>query len=87
MILGAIALRSEIPACARKVPRERAVQETWRLLCLTIQAISSHPLQVRAVEEILADVKEYPYPPSAPNGGEAASRTNLTRPFLWIRVP
>jgi hypothetical protein len=51
-------------------------------MSLTIQAISSHPLLVRAVEEISADAKEYPYLPSAPNEREAASRTNLARLFL-----
>jgi two-component system nitrate/nitrite response regulator NarL len=51
-------------------------------MSLTIQAISSHPLLVRAVEEILADVKEYPYLPSVSNEGEATSQTRCPRLFL-----
>jgi len=51
-------------------------------MSLTIQAISSHPLLVRAVEEILADVKEYPYLPSVSSEGEATSQANFARLFL-----
>jgi DNA-binding NarL/FixJ family response regulator len=51
-------------------------------MALTIQAISSHPLLIRAVEEILADVKEYPFMPSASNENEATSQTNFPRLFL-----
>jgi DNA-binding NarL/FixJ family response regulator len=49
---------------------------------LTVQAISSHPVLVRAVEVILADLKEYPYLPSLRNEREAISRTNFARLFL-----
>ena len=52
------------------------------LMSLTIQAISTHPLLIRAVEEILADVKEYPYLPSVSSEGEATSQTNFARLFL-----
>jgi two-component system, NarL family, nitrate/nitrite response regulator NarL len=51
-------------------------------MSLTIQAISSHPVLARAVEEILGDVNEYPYLPSVPNEREAARRTNFARLFL-----
>jgi DNA-binding NarL/FixJ family response regulator len=51
-------------------------------MSLTIQAISSHPLLIRAVEEILIDVREYEFLPSASNEGEATTRTNLPRLFL-----
>jgi DNA-binding NarL/FixJ family response regulator len=51
-------------------------------MSLTVQAISSHPLLVRAVEEILAGVKEYPYLPSVPSEREAIIRTNFARLFL-----
>jgi DNA-binding NarL/FixJ family response regulator len=51
-------------------------------MSLTIQAISSHPLLIRAVEEILADVKEYPYLRSVSNEGEATSRARFPRLFL-----
>jgi DNA-binding NarL/FixJ family response regulator len=51
-------------------------------MSLTLQAISSHPLLVRAVEEILADIKEYPYLPSVPNEREATRRINFARLFL-----
>jgi DNA-binding NarL/FixJ family response regulator len=51
-------------------------------MCLTIQAISSHPILIRAVEEILANIKEHPHLPSVSNEGEAAGLTNLARLFL-----
>lgn len=51
-------------------------------MALTIQAISSHPLLIRAVEEILTGVKEYPFMPSASNEVEATSQTNFPRLFL-----
>ncbi len=51
-------------------------------MSLTIQAISSHPLLIQAVEEILTDVKEHPHLPSVSNEGEATSRTKLARLFL-----
>src|SRR5258708_6809663 len=51
-------------------------------MAIAIQAISSHPLLTRAVEEILADVKEYPVLPSASNEAEATSQTNSPRLFL-----
>jgi DNA-binding NarL/FixJ family response regulator len=53
-----------------------------RPMALTIQAISSHPLLIRAVEEILAGVKEYPFVPTASNEDEATSRTNFPRLFV-----
>jgi DNA-binding NarL/FixJ family response regulator len=51
-------------------------------MAIAIQAISSHPLLTRAVEEILADVKEYPVLPSASNEAEATSQTDFPRLFL-----
>jgi len=51
-------------------------------MAIAIQAISSHPLLTRAVEEILADVKEYRFLPSASNEGEATSQTSFPRLFL-----
>lgn len=51
-------------------------------MVLTIQAISSHPILIRAVEEILADIKDHPFLPSAWNESEAISQTNLPRLFL-----
>jgi DNA-binding NarL/FixJ family response regulator len=51
-------------------------------MAIAIQAISSHPLLTRAVEEILADIKEYAVLPSASNETEAASQTNFPRLFL-----
>jgi DNA-binding NarL/FixJ family response regulator len=51
-------------------------------MSLAVQAISSHPLLIRAVEEILADVKEYQYLPSVSSEGEATSQTNFARLFL-----
>ena len=51
-------------------------------MAIAIQAISSHPLLTRAVEEILADVKEYPILPSASNEAEATSQINFPRLFL-----
>jgi len=51
-------------------------------MAISIQAISSHPLLTRAVEEVLADVKEYPVLPSASNEAEATSLTDSPRLFL-----
>ena len=51
-------------------------------MAIAIQAISSHPLLTRAVEEILADVSEYPVLPSASNEAEATSQTDFPRLFL-----
>jgi DNA-binding NarL/FixJ family response regulator len=51
-------------------------------MAIAIQAISSHPLLTRAVERILADVKEFPVLPSASNEAEATSQTNFPRLFL-----
>jgi len=48
----------------------------------TIQAISSHTVMVRAVEQILADVTQYPYLPSVPDDREAIAETDLARLFL-----
>ncbi len=59
---------------SRKIGREP--------VSLTVQAISAHPLLVRAVEEILTNVKEFPYLPSVPNEKEARKRTNFARLFL-----
>ncbi len=50
-------------------------------MSLPIQAISSHPLLIRAVEEVLADLRDYPHLPSVSNGGEATSQTHA-RLFL-----
>jgi hypothetical protein len=49
---------------------------------IAIQAISSHPLLVRAVEEILTDAKDFPVLPSAANEEEALSQPSLARLFL-----
>jgi DNA-binding NarL/FixJ family response regulator len=51
-------------------------------MVLTIQVISSHPVLIRAVEKLLADMKEYPFLPSASDEGEAIVRTNFPRLFL-----
>jgi DNA-binding NarL/FixJ family response regulator len=51
-------------------------------MAIAIQAISSHPLLTRAVEEILAEVNEYPFLPSASNEAEATSQANSPRLFL-----
>jgi DNA-binding NarL/FixJ family response regulator len=51
-------------------------------MSLFVQAISSHPLLIHAVEEILADAKEYPYLPTVSNEDEATRLTNLARLFL-----
>src|SRR5258707_478965 len=51
-------------------------------MAIAIQAISSHPLLIRAVEGMLADVKDFPVLPSASNEAEATSRTNFPRLFL-----
>jgi len=53
-----------------------------RHMAMAIQAISSHPLLTRAVEEVLADVTEYPVLPSASNEAEATSQTDFPRLFL-----
>jgi DNA-binding NarL/FixJ family response regulator len=49
---------------------------------IAIQAISSHPLLTRAVEETLANIKDFPVLPSASNEAEARSQTNFPRLFL-----
>ena len=49
---------------------------------LMVQTISSHPLLIRDVEEILADAKEYPYLPSVSNEDEAIRLTNNARLFV-----
>ena len=49
---------------------------------MAIQAISSHPLLVRAVGEILAQVKEYAVLPSASNEAEATRKADSPRLFL-----
>lgn len=49
---------------------------------IAIQAISSHPLLIRAVDEILAGLKEYPVLPSASNEAEATSQTRSPRLFI-----
>jgi two-component system, NarL family, response regulator LiaR len=51
-------------------------------MVVAIQAISSHPLLTRAVEEILADAKEYSILPSASSEAEATSQTHFPRLFL-----
>src|SRR5262249_56471194 len=58
---------------------------TWfagRHMAIAIQAISSHPLLTRAVDEILTDLKEYLVLPSASNEAEATSQTDSPRLFL-----
>jgi DNA-binding NarL/FixJ family response regulator len=51
-------------------------------MVVAIQAISSPPLLTRAVEEILADIKEYAILPSASSEAEVTSQTNFPRLFL-----
>lgn len=51
-------------------------------MAIAIQAISSHPLLTRAVDEILTDIKEYLVLPSASNEAEATSQTDSPRLFL-----
>jgi DNA-binding NarL/FixJ family response regulator len=51
-------------------------------MAIAIQAISSHPLLTRAVEEVLADVKECAVLPSASSEAEATSQTDFPRLFL-----
>jgi DNA-binding NarL/FixJ family response regulator len=51
-------------------------------MSIAIQAISSHPLLIRAVDEILAGLKDYPVLPSASNEAEATSQTISPRLFL-----
>src|SRR5215467_14584733 len=51
-------------------------------MAIAIQAISSHPLLTRAVDEILTDLKEYLVLPSASNEAEATSQTDSPRLFL-----
>jgi DNA-binding NarL/FixJ family response regulator len=51
-------------------------------MAIPIQAVSSHPLLTRAVEEMLASLKEYPVLPSASNEAEAISRADSPRLFL-----
>jgi DNA-binding NarL/FixJ family response regulator len=51
-------------------------------MAIAIQAISSHPLLTRAVEKILADMREYAVLPSASSEAEATSQTDLPRLFL-----
>jgi DNA-binding NarL/FixJ family response regulator len=51
-------------------------------MVLTIQAISSHPLLIRAVEEILAGIKDHPFLPSALNEGEATRHASFPRLFI-----
>jgi DNA-binding NarL/FixJ family response regulator len=48
----------------------------------TIQTVSSHTVMIRAVEQILAVLTEYPYLPSVPNDREAIAKTDLARLFL-----
>jgi DNA-binding NarL/FixJ family response regulator len=47
-----------------------------------IQAISSHPILTRAVEEMLADIKDCPILPSASSEAEAIGKTDSPRLFL-----
>lgn|SRR5262249_49018240 len=51
-------------------------------MAIAIQAISSHPLLTRAVEEILAGVRDFPILPSASDVMEATSRDGFPRLFL-----
>src|SRR5258708_26457727 len=73
--------------CRRRLCPAGAVQQlpcdnVGGHMAIAIQVISSHPLLTRAVEEILADVKEYPVLPSASNEAEATSQTDFPRLFL-----
>jgi DNA-binding NarL/FixJ family response regulator len=49
---------------------------------IAVQAISSHPLLIRAVEEILAEEKECLVLPSVSNEAEATSQPDVPRLFL-----
>jgi DNA-binding NarL/FixJ family response regulator len=51
-------------------------------MAFAIQAISSHPLLIRAVDEILDGVREYPILPSASSEAEIISQTDFPRLFL-----
>jgi DNA-binding NarL/FixJ family response regulator len=51
-------------------------------MAIAIQAISSHPLLTRAVEEMLADGKEHTLLPSVRNEVEATNHGNFPRLFL-----
>src|SRR5215471_19523670 len=51
-------------------------------MAIAIQAISSHPLLTRAVEELLADETDIPVLPSACDETEAISQTSFPRLFL-----
>lgn len=51
-------------------------------MSIAIQAISSHPLLIRAVEETLADTDDFPLLPPASNEEEAMSQPRLSRLFL-----
>jgi DNA-binding NarL/FixJ family response regulator len=51
-------------------------------MSLMVQVISSHPVLIRAVEEILADAKEYLYLPTVSNEDDAIRLTNQARLFL-----
>ena len=51
-------------------------------MAIAIQAISSHPLLTRAVEEILADVMGFRVLPSAADEAEAVSQVGVLRLFL-----
>jgi len=49
---------------------------------LAIQAISSHPLLIRAIEEVLADAADFAVLPTASNEEEALSQRDISRLFL-----
>jgi hypothetical protein len=53
-------------------------------MSLTIQAISSHPFLIRSAEEILADIEEYPFLPSALNARDAAGLVSFPGAFPSI---
>src|ERR1700687_5095764 len=51
-------------------------------MAIAIQAISSHPLLTRAVEEILANILDFPVLPSAADEAAALSQAGVPRLFL-----
>jgi DNA-binding NarL/FixJ family response regulator len=51
-------------------------------MSIAVQAISSHPLLIRAVEETLADTDDFPLLPPASNEEEAMNQPRLSRLFL-----
>jgi hypothetical protein len=77
-IVETIAMRPENPTRRRTLP----VSDVEDPMSLMVQAISSHPVLIRAVEEILGDAKEYLYLPTVSNEDDAIRLTNQARLFL-----